>query len=80
MPIGSSPRQVAKADVSGQFAELELAGGGDAQEILKALVTSGARLSRFELAEPSLNKIFIDLVGPDAANAAARPDVEVARA
>ncbi len=70
---------VAKADVSGQFAELELAAGADAQGILQALVSSGARLSRFELAEPSLNKIFIDLVGPEAATAAARPE-EVARA
>jgi ABC-2 type transport system ATP-binding protein len=69
---------VAKADVSGQFAELELAGGADAQGILQALVGSGARLSRFELAEPSLNKIFIDLVGPEAATAAAQPE-EVAR-
>ncbi len=43
-------------------------------------MTSGARLSRFELAEPSLNKIFIDLVGPEAATAEARPDTEVARA
>lgn len=70
---------VAKADVSGQFAELELAAHADAQGILQALVSSGARLSRFELAEPSLNKIFIDLVGPEAATAAARPE-EVARA
>src|SRR6059036_1923448 len=68
--IFADPRQVAKADVSGQLAELELAPQGDAQAILRALVASGARLSRFELAEPSLNKIFIDLVGPDAATAA----------
>jgi len=68
-------RLVAKADASGQFAELELAAHADAQEVLRALVTSGARLSRFELAEPSLNKIFIDLVGPDAATPATRPEV-----
>jgi ABC-2 type transport system ATP-binding protein len=67
-------RLVTKADVSGQYAELELAAGADAQQILQALVSSGARLSRFELAEPSLNKIFIDLVGPDAATPAARPE------
>lgn len=78
--IFADRRLVAKADASGQFAELELAPQSDAQEILKALVTSGARLSRFELAEPSLNKIFVDLVGPDAATAAARPDAEVAHA
>jgi len=68
-------RLVAKADASGQFAELELAAQADAQEVLRALVTSGARLSRFELAEPSLNKIFIDLVGPDAATPTTRPEV-----
>ena len=78
--IFADRRLVAKADASGQFAELELAAQADAQEILKALVSSGARLSRFELAEPSLNKIFVDLVGPDAATAETRPDTEVARA
>jgi ABC-2 type transport system ATP-binding protein len=76
--IFADRRLVAKVDSSAQQAELELAPNADAQEILKALVASGARLSRFELAEPSLNKIFIDLVGPEAATAAAQP--EVARA
>lgn len=73
--IFADRRLVAKVDGSAQQAELELAANADAQEILKALVASGARLSRFELAEPSLNKIFIDLVGPDAATAVARPEV-----
>ena len=72
--IFADPRLVTKSDSSGQYAELELAPGADAQEILKALVSSGARLSRFELAEPSLNKIFIDLVGPEAVTAAAHPE------
>ena len=67
--IFADRRHVAKTDVSGQFAELELAPDGDPQDILRALVSSGARLSRFELAEPSLNKIFIDLVGPEAVEA-----------
>src|SRR5881396_2470238 len=65
---------VNKVDDYGQYAELELAAGADPQQILQRLVASGARLSRFELQEPSLNKIFIDLVGPDAARAEARPD------
>jgi len=73
--IFADRRLVAKADVSGQFAELELAPQADAQEVLRALVTSGARLSRFELAEPSLNKIFIDLVGPEATTPVTRPEV-----
>jgi ABC-2 type transport system ATP-binding protein len=66
-------RLVAKVQDFGQQAELELAPGADAQEILRALVSSGARLSRFELASPSLHKIFVDLVGPEAATAAAIP-------
>jgi ABC-2 type transport system ATP-binding protein len=62
---------VSKVDNYGQYAEVELADGADAQRVLAALVASGARLSRFELQEASLHKIFIDLVGPDAARAEA---------
>jgi ABC-2 type transport system ATP-binding protein len=72
--IFADRRLATNADVSGQYAELELAAGADAQQILQALVSSGARLSRFELAEPSLNKIFIDLVGPEAATPVAQPE------
>lgn len=78
--VFADQRLVTKHDGSAQYAELELAPGADAQEILQALVSSGARLSRFEIAEPSLHKIFIDLVGPEAATAAAQPETEVARA
>ena len=78
--IFADRRLVAKSDGTAQFAELELAPNADAQEILKALVGSGARLSRFELAEPSLNKIFIDLVGPEAATPSARTGMEASRA
>jgi len=69
--IFADRRLVARTQDFGQRAELELAEGADAQEILRALVTSGARLSRFELASPSLHKIFVDLVGPEAATAVA---------
>ena len=72
--VFADTRLVKKADDYGQYAELELAPGADPQQILRALVASGARLAKFELEEPSLNKIFIDLVGPDAARAGARPD------
>jgi len=58
---------VSKADNYGQYAELELVDGADAQRLLHGLVSSGATVTRFEIAEPTLNKIFIDLVGPDAA-------------
>ncbi len=60
---------VSKVDNYGQYAELELASGADPQQVLQRLVMSGARLSKFELQEASLNKIFIDLVGPEAARA-----------
>src|SRR5881396_3977330 len=42
---------VSKVDNYGQYAELELASGADPQQILQRLVTSGARLSKFELQE-----------------------------
>lgn len=70
---------IKRADDYGQYAELELTATADPQEILRTLVGSGARLTRFELMEPSLNKIFIDLVGPEAVHAAAHPG-EAARA
>ncbi|MFN2572231.1 MAG: ABC transporter ATP-binding protein [Gemmatimonadales bacterium] len=69
--IFADRRLVAKIQDFGQQAELELAPNADAQEILKGLVNSGARLARFELASPSLHTIFVDLVGPAAATAAA---------
>jgi ABC-2 type transport system ATP-binding protein len=65
---------VKKVDDYGQYAEVELAPGADPQRVLRDLVASGARLARFELREPSLLKIFIDLVGPEAAHAGVRPD------
>ena len=74
--IFADKRLIARVQDLGQQAELELAPGADPQEILRALVNSGARLSRFELASPSLHKVFVDLVGPDAATAAALPTPE----
>ena len=68
-------RLVANADDYGQYAELELAIGVDPQAVLAELVRTGARVNRFEVAEPTLNKIFIDLVGSDAATAPANEDV-----
>jgi ABC-2 type transport system ATP-binding protein len=41
---------------------VELKPGSDPQELLRALMAR-ARVNRFELAEPSLEKIFIDTVG-----------------
>jgi len=65
---------VAKADDYGASAEVELAAGADPDELLRSLVVSGVGLSRFEIVEPSLQSIFIDRVGRDAATAAALED------
>jgi ABC-2 type transport system ATP-binding protein len=46
----------------GNYVEVRLAPGADSQELLR-LASSSARLSRFELMEPSLEEIFIDVVG-----------------
>jgi len=59
-------RLVKRADNYGNYAELELAAGARPQEILETLVKGGVTISRFEIAEPTLHKIFIDLAGPQA--------------
>jgi ABC-2 type transport system ATP-binding protein len=45
----------------GNYVEVELKPGADPQDLLKAIIDR-ARINRFELAEPSLEKIFIDTV------------------
>jgi ABC-2 type transport system ATP-binding protein len=67
IPLFGDRRLVRKIDDYGQYAELELTPGADPQELLRGLVQGGVRLSRFELMEPSLHKIFIDLVRRDPA-------------
>jgi ABC-2 type transport system ATP-binding protein len=42
--------------------ELVLNDGADAQDILRRAVSAGVRINRFELIEPSLNNIFIEIV------------------
>jgi ABC-2 type transport system ATP-binding protein len=46
----------------GNYVEVRLAPGADAQELLK-MAASRSRLNRFELMEPSLEEIFIATVG-----------------
>ncbi len=46
----------------GAVVEAKLRPGADPQEILKAALAGGARISRFELIEPPLNDIFIEKV------------------
>ncbi len=53
---------VSKSTVYENYAELMLNDGVSTQEILKA-VTSKIELRKFEFVEPSLNSIFLDVVG-----------------
>ncbi len=62
---------VLQANDYGNYAEVELVDGVDPQRLLHGLIEAGARLTRFEVAEPSLEKIFIDKVGVEAATARA---------
>ena len=56
------PRLVQSFNDYGNYVEVRLAPEADPQELLH-LAASGARLSRFELMEPSLEEIFLDAVG-----------------
>jgi ABC-2 type transport system ATP-binding protein len=58
---------VARADQYPQYAEIELAEGADPQRLLEAMLRERIRVRRFEVGEASLHKIFVDLVGVDAA-------------
>ncbi|HWR34884.1 MAG TPA: ATP-binding cassette domain-containing protein [Clostridia bacterium] len=48
----------------GNFVELRLQPGADSQQLLEIAMKT-ARVNRFELVEPSLEEIFIDVVGKD---------------
>jgi ABC-2 type transport system ATP-binding protein len=56
------PAIVEKVNRFGAMVEAKLTPGADPQEILKAALARGVRISRFELIEPPLNDIFIDKV------------------
>ena len=49
----------------GNYVEVRLAPGADTQELLR-LASAGARLTKFEVMEPSLEEIFIDAVSKPA--------------
>jgi ABC-2 type transport system ATP-binding protein len=56
------PKLVQSFNDYGNYVEVRLAPGADPQELLRA-AASCARLSKFELMEPSLEEIFIEAVG-----------------
>ena len=56
------PALVESVNRFGAAVEVKLRPGADPQEILRAAVAQGARISRFELIEPPLNDIFIEKV------------------
>lgn len=51
------------------YSEIEVAHGQDPEALLHAALARGERITRFEIADPSLTQVFIDLVGT-------RPDAE----
>jgi ABC-2 type transport system ATP-binding protein len=54
---------VQTANNYGNHVELQLKPGADSQQLLR-LAMQSARISRFEVMEPSLEEIFIETVGP----------------
>lgn len=61
LPFLSDPSLVHSFNDYGNFVELKMASGVDAQAVLQAAMRT-ARITRFELVEPSLEQIFIDTV------------------
>jgi len=56
-------RNVASTRQDGTEFEVTLREGADANALLAELVGAGVRLRRFELVEPSLEQVFIEVVG-----------------
>jgi ABC-2 type transport system ATP-binding protein len=65
---------VSRVDDFGASAEARLLEGVESDRLLGALVNAGVGISRFEVVEPSLNSVFVSLVGAEAASAPARED------
>jgi ABC-2 type transport system ATP-binding protein len=61
--LDHNPLIAARIDY-GNYVEVRLASGADAQELLRAAAAS-ARVTRFELMEPSLEQIFLAVVDAD---------------
>ena len=59
--------EVAHVREHGNELDVSLRAGADPQSLLEQLVRSGVRLRRFEIAEPTLEQIFIERVGAQTA-------------
>lgn len=55
-----APSLVDRVSDRGRYVEVRMTDGADPQELLRRAVAAGARLSRFELVEPSLREIFLE--------------------
>ncbi|HYH92234.1 MAG TPA: ATP-binding cassette domain-containing protein [Candidatus Saccharimonadales bacterium] len=60
--LGALPGVLAMRPGAG-FAEVEIAAGVEPRDVLALVVARGASVTRFEVAEPSLEAIFIERVG-----------------
>jgi ABC-2 type transport system ATP-binding protein len=49
------------------YSEIEVVPPRDPETILHAAIERGERVTRFEIADPSLEQVFVDLVGRQAA-------------
>jgi ABC-2 type transport system ATP-binding protein len=58
----AEPRLVQSYNNYGNYVEVRMAPGADTQDLLR-LATASARLTRFEVMEPSLEEIFLEAVG-----------------
>jgi len=57
--------QVESYNAHGNYAEIKLKKDADPQELLGELIKSQIKIRKFEIAEPSLNEIFINAVNKD---------------
>ncbi len=71
--LGALPGVTAMRPGAG-FAEVELAPGTEPSAVLAAAMERGAAVTRYEVADPSLEAIFIDLVGRPAGDEATLAD------
>ncbi len=69
--------EVERIDLHGNYAEMRIQDGADPGRILSTAMAK-VKVKRFEVMEPTLNSIFIDLVGGSAEEALGRPAEELA--